>query len=110
MTSPADQPRPSMPFRALAKWFRWSNTRQAWQERLGSAGVVVAAALLWLYDDAAPAWVKVAAWAALALVLAVLLRRGWLKLFGPVLFYDLVRSARRSRTFAVRTLYLGILF
>jgi ABC-type transport system involved in multi-copper enzyme maturation permease subunit len=99
-----------MPLRALAKWFRWSNTRQAWQERLGTAGVVAAGLLLWLYAGAAPPWAKVLAWASLALVLAVFLRRGWLKLFGPVLFYDLVRSARRSRTFLVRTGYLGLLF
>jgi ABC-type transport system involved in multi-copper enzyme maturation permease subunit len=98
-----------MPSRALAKWFRWSNTRQAWQERLGTAGVAAAALLLWLYAGAAPPWVRVLAWASLALVLAVFLRRGWLKLFGPVLFYDLVRSARRSRTFLVRTGYLSIL-
>jgi ABC-type transport system involved in multi-copper enzyme maturation permease subunit len=98
-----------MPFRALAKWVRWSNTRQAWQERLGTAGVAAAALLLWLSADQAPAWAKVLGWAALALVLAVFLRRGWLRLFGPVLFYDLVRSARRSRTFLVRTGYLAIL-
>ena len=98
-----------MPSRALAKWFRWSNTRQAWQERLGTAGVVAAGLLLWLHAAAAPPWAKVLAWASLALVLAVFLRRGWLKLFGPVLFYDLVRSARRSRTFLVRTGYLSIL-
>src|SRR5262245_25719928 len=100
----AEHTRPSMPSRALAKWFRWSNTRQAWQERLGAAGL-----LLWLHAAAAPPWAKVLAWASLALVLAVFLRRGWLKLFGPVLFYDLVRSARRSRTFLVRTGYLSIL-
>jgi ABC-type transport system involved in multi-copper enzyme maturation permease subunit len=96
--------------RALTKWFRWSNTRQAWQERLVTAGVFAAGLLLWVYGDYAPRWLAVLAWATLALVLAYFLRRGWIKVFGPVLFYDLVRSARRTRTFLVRTAYLALLF
>src|SRR4051812_36699205 len=46
------------------------------------------------------------------LVVAVLARRGWLKLLGPVLFYDLVRTGRRVRYILLRTLYvlfLGLL-
>jgi len=39
-----------------------------------------------------------------------LLRQGWIFLFGPVLFYDLVRSARRTRTYVVRIIYLLLLF
>jgi ABC-type Na+ efflux pump permease subunit len=50
----------------------------------------------------------------LLLILVVGLRRGWIMLFGPVLFYDLVRTARRSRSFLLRGLYaaalLGVLF
>jgi ABC-type Na+ efflux pump permease subunit len=41
----------------------------------------------------------------LVLVVAFAARQGWLKLFGPVLFYDLVRSARRMRFVVVRTMY-----
>src|SRR5207302_861381 len=33
----------------------------------------------------------------------------WLRLFGPVLFYDLVRNARRTRTFVTRCGYLLLL-
>jgi ABC-type transport system involved in multi-copper enzyme maturation permease subunit len=44
-------------------------------------------------------------WGLLLAALAVLLRRGWLKLFGPVLFYDLVRLARRGRYPLLRCLY-----
>jgi ABC-type transport system involved in multi-copper enzyme maturation permease subunit len=48
------------------------------------------------------------AWGALGLVsLAILSRRGWLQLCGPVLFYDLVRLARRNRYFLIRVLYIG---
>jgi ABC-type transport system involved in multi-copper enzyme maturation permease subunit len=40
------------------------------------------------------------------ITLAVLSRRGVLRLVGPVFAYDLVRTARRGRLFAFRTLYL----
>ena len=36
--------------------------------------------------------------------LVVLFRRGWVRLFGPVLFYDLIRLARRNRLFLLRIL------
>jgi ABC-type transport system involved in multi-copper enzyme maturation permease subunit len=44
-------------------------------------------------------------WASLGVAAAVLLRRGWLRLFGPMLFYDLLRIARRTRYFLLRGLY-----
>jgi ABC-type transport system involved in multi-copper enzyme maturation permease subunit len=46
-------------------------------------------------------------WAVFLLLVAVLLRRGWLHLFGPVFVYELLRSARRRRTFVFRVLYAG---
>jgi ABC-type transport system involved in multi-copper enzyme maturation permease subunit len=50
-----------------------------------------------------------AAWGAVVFVsFVVLLRRAWLWLFGPILFYDLVRLARRNRYFLIRVLYLGV--
>jgi ABC-type transport system involved in multi-copper enzyme maturation permease subunit len=48
-------------------------------------------------------------WALLLIPLAVLLRRSWLRLFGPVLFYDLVRLSRRGRNISLRCLYAGAL-
>src|SRR5439155_9151985 len=38
---------------------------------------------------------------------AALLRRGWFHLFGSVLFYDVIRMARRSRYILLRCLYAG---
>jgi ABC-type transport system involved in multi-copper enzyme maturation permease subunit len=52
---------------------------------------------------------QVVIWGVLLVAAAVLLRRGWLKLFGPVLFYDMVRSARRGRYIILRCLYAGLL-
>jgi ABC-type transport system involved in multi-copper enzyme maturation permease subunit len=48
--------------------------------------------------------------AALGLLgLTLLVRRGWLRLFGPVLFYDLLRMTRRSRYFMLRCFYASLL-
>jgi ABC-type transport system involved in multi-copper enzyme maturation permease subunit len=67
-----------------------------------------AAALLWWRRQFPAAalillWVQ---WLALALVLR---SQGLFTVTGPVLFYDLVRYARRSRYVLVRCLYAGIL-
>ena len=47
--------------------------------------------------------------ALILLSLVIVLRRGWVKLLGPVFFYDAIRSARRGRYFLVRTLYTGLI-
>src|SRR5262249_36819352 len=48
--------------------------------------------------------------AGLVLALAYLARRGWLRLFGPVLLYEVLRNARRGRYFLLRWLYaVGLL-
>lgn len=52
---------------------------------------------------------QVILWCMLLFVLAILLRQGWLKLFGPVLFYDLIRTSRKGRYVLVRCLYGGFL-
>ena len=44
-----------------------------------------------------------------AISFIVLVRRLWVRLLGPVLFYELVRLARRNRYFLIRALYLGII-
>jgi ABC-type transport system involved in multi-copper enzyme maturation permease subunit len=67
-----------------------------------------AANLAYHHDYLAP-WMQAAGWTLLALALAYLLRRGWVRLFGPVLFYDLIRNARRARTYVTRSAYLGLL-
>ncbi len=56
-------------------------------------------------------WFVIAAvpWAAAVMVLALLARRYPPRVFGPVLFYDLVRTARRVRFTVIRTAYAGLL-
>jgi ABC-type transport system involved in multi-copper enzyme maturation permease subunit len=94
-------------------WLRrhvgWSNSWQSWQERLGGLFLVAAAiALVWLAGRMTVAQLVVL-WGLWVLSLAGLMRRGWLKLFGPVLFYDMIRTARRTRYIILRCLYAGFL-
>lgn len=95
-------------------WIRrnlaWSNSRQSWEERLGVLVLVLGAVLLWRYSKGLELGQKLVVWVAWLAALAFVLRRGWLKLFGPVLFYDMVRVGRRSRYFLVRTAYVVFLF
>ena len=93
----------------LRHTFAWSNSRQSWIERLGALALALIAAGAWKYtSDISPA-VLVVLWGLLILAAAILARRGWLKLFGPVLFYDMIRTARRGRYFLMRVFYAGLL-
>jgi ABC-type transport system involved in multi-copper enzyme maturation permease subunit len=94
----------------LRRTFAWSNTPAAWAERLSLAGVLAAVVGLAVYGAALAPWQQVLGWAVLVIAAAALFRRGWLRLFGPVLWFDLLRTARRGRTYLVRAGYLlGIL-
>jgi ABC-type transport system involved in multi-copper enzyme maturation permease subunit len=98
-----------------AAWLRrvlpWSNSPQAWQERLGFLVAVFAVVVGGVFVAQLDAKWQTLYWAFALTVVAVLLRRGWLKLFGPVLFYDLICLARRRRYFLVRSAYaLFLLF
>src|SRR2546423_7124021 len=85
-------------YMALNGWLRrnvaWSNSLQSWQERIGITLVLAGAALLGWLGRELPLGRQIALWGLLLLTLAALARRGWLRLFGPVFFYDLVRAAR----------------
>jgi ABC-type transport system involved in multi-copper enzyme maturation permease subunit len=104
-------PLPVAPFLTrLRRSIPWSNTPRAWIERLSFVGMIAAAAALVVYAGDWPPWASILASACLLVVAAVFFRRGWLKAFGPILWYDLVRTSRRARTYFVRGAYLLILF
>jgi ABC-type transport system involved in multi-copper enzyme maturation permease subunit len=84
-------------------------TLRQWGEWAGLAAVAAAGAALAWWNESLTGWQRVAGWSLVGLVLAYLLRGGWVRLFGPVLFYDLVRGARRSRTYLTRCGYLALL-
>jgi ABC-type transport system involved in multi-copper enzyme maturation permease subunit len=107
----------SVPIHALismAAFVRFLGTtwRQGFFVWLAQLGIVIAvAAVIGLLAGIVhlPMRYQVAVFAVMILVLAVLLRQGWITLFGPVLFYDLVRIARRGRYTLLRIAYAILL-
>jgi ABC-type transport system involved in multi-copper enzyme maturation permease subunit len=103
---------------ASISWFKqtlgWSNSRESWIERLVAAALLLCLVGLGFLGTRANAYLTVTLWTVLAVAAAVLLRRGWLKLFGPVLFYDMLCTARRGRYSLIRCAYslflLAVLF
>src|SRR5437016_10385600 len=94
-------------------WFRhtfsWSNSQASWRERLiGLAFALVAAGLIFL-TIRVEVWQAAIAWGVYFIALAVCSRQGWMRLFGPVLFYDMLVTARRSRYVIMRLLYALLL-
>lgn len=98
---------------ASAAWLKrnlaWSNSRESWEERIGAAVLLAGAAALWWVREQLALSQELLLWGLLIIALAILLRRGWLRLCGPMLFYDLVRVGRRSRYFFLRCLYALLL-
>lgn len=83
----------------------WPASGQAWLEGAVLLALAAGAGVLtWLGSGLALVW-QLALWGLLLGGIAVVLRRGWLVLFGPVLSFDLVREARKGRYARARTLY-----
>jgi ABC-type transport system involved in multi-copper enzyme maturation permease subunit len=87
----------------------WSNSSESWTERIVGAAVLVCAVGLWWMGGRLNLWQNVTLWCLLVITGAVLMRHGWLKLFGPVLFYDMLTTARRGRYSMIRVLYSFLL-
>jgi ABC-type transport system involved in multi-copper enzyme maturation permease subunit len=66
------------------------------------------AAILWWHEALATP-VQILLWAQIIATAGVLRWAGLFPLFGPVLVFDLVRSARRNRYFVARILYASVL-
>jgi ABC-type transport system involved in multi-copper enzyme maturation permease subunit len=93
----------------LARRAPWSNSVQAWRER-GSALLVLTCALaLWWFAAALPPLAQILLWAVLLLVTGYLLRRSWVQLFGPMLFFEMMRAGRRPRHIIFRIVYALLL-
>src|ERR1700712_840492 len=90
--------------------FTWSNTWISWQERLIAAAFMFGAVVLfYLTITRLDLWQALLAWFVYTVVLTIGSMQGWLKLLGPVLFYDMIRTARLSRYSIIRMLYAGFL-
>jgi hypothetical protein len=86
--------------RPRAGWFR-----RSLREGGAAALLLAAAGCTWSFGGDLELAQQVVLGAVLLLGLAVVLRRGWLRLFGPVLAYEFVRTVRRGRYVALRSVY-----
>src|SRR5439155_14898766 len=80
-------------------------------EWVEAALLLVLAVALVITSKRVPVSYQLGLWGIWIVVLGFLFRRGWIRLFGPVLFYDLVRTGRRTRNILLRCCYaLALLF
>ena len=87
----------------------WSKAMAVWFWQLAIVvGLGVGIRLLVAFTQL-PVLNQLALVAGAIVVVAVLVRQGRIALFGPVLFYDLVRIARRSRYIFLRIAYAALL-
>src|SRR5215207_9198798 len=84
-------------------------SRETWIERLGLVAWVGGVVLLVLFGGSLSGPLQVLLGGALIALVAVGFRRGWLRLFGPVFFYDAIRLARQRRQLWLRAGYAGLL-
>src|SRR5262245_59154338 len=97
------------PFLAwLRRQLAWSNSRRSWYERLGVAALLVTAIGGWLLSEDWPVEGRLLLAALWLMLLAVLLRRGLVRLAGPVFFFEALRGSRR-RVHATRTAFAVVL-
>src|SRR5207245_5792979 len=84
----------------------------AWKfwKALGAVSLLAFAGALIISSKRLPVSYQIGLWGLWIIVLAFLFRRGWIRLFGPVLIYDLVRTGRRTRNILLRCLYALALF
>jgi ABC-type transport system involved in multi-copper enzyme maturation permease subunit len=91
------------------RYLAWSDRRLAWQEGLGVATVLAGIGGFIGLGSRLAGWQAVVLTALLVVGLILVLWRVWFWLFGPVLFYDLLRTTRRGRHVWLRCMYAGLL-
>jgi ABC-type transport system involved in multi-copper enzyme maturation permease subunit len=80
-------------------------------ERIAATWLIALAGALLLFAKWLPVSYQLGLWGLWIVFLAFVFRQGWIRLFGPVLFYDLVRTGRRTRNILLRCIYaLALLF
>lgn len=81
-----------------------SNAWKVW-EGIAAASLLTCAGALLVWSKRIPISYQLVLWAFWMAALAVLFRHGWIRLFGPVFFYDMVRNGRRTRNILLRCIY-----
>src|SRR5436309_1044447 len=90
----SESPTPSL-LSAVRRRLAWSNSPRSWAERLGVVAVFSVAGSAYWFGGVLTLGQQIAVGLGLLAVLAIVLNRGWVKVFGPVLLYDLIRQARK---------------
>src|SRR5262245_56506714 len=97
----------------LRRHIAWSNSRRSWYERIGVLALVGGAAGSWWISRDWPGLARLLLVCAWLTMLAVVIRRGAVRLLGPVFFLELLRGSRK-RLHLVRTIYavllLGVIY
>jgi ABC-type transport system involved in multi-copper enzyme maturation permease subunit len=93
----------------FARGWGWLAHSLAWDELRGALVLLAGAYCLWWLGSQLSQTGRVVLGAVLLVAIAVVLRRGWVRFFGPVLFYDLVRTARRRQHVLLRSAYALLL-
>src|SRR6266542_1982483 len=89
----------------------WLGHRSAWPERIVNLTLLLILGILVLLTlRTLTFWQSILVWTIFLAALGICSQQGWLKLLGPVLFYDMLRTSRRNRYFILRMLYAGFLF
>jgi hypothetical protein len=83
----------------------WPRRLASWGEWCAAAAVLGGIGMLILFGDRLTLGSSIVLAMLVFVVLTVGWQCGWVKLFGPVFFYDLVRTARRGRSFLLRCIY-----
>lgn len=87
----------------------WLSHSLAWDELRGALVLLAGAYCIWWLGSQLSQTGRVVLGAVLLVAIALVLRRGWVRFFGPVLFYDLVRTARRRQHVLLRSAYALLL-
>jgi ABC-type transport system involved in multi-copper enzyme maturation permease subunit len=100
---------------ALMRWSGdirgWFANHAAWSDRFVNLALAIGTGLLvWLTLAVQSFWLSIAVWGLYIAFVAVGTQQGWLKMLGPVLIYDMIRTSRRNRYFILRMIYAGFLF
>ena len=89
----------------LRRTITWSNSQQAWVERAGAVSLLLAAIGIITVRNRLSVSQELLCWSLFGIATAILLRHGWFKLSGPLLFFELMRVAHRPRYFVIRSLF-----
>jgi len=94
-------------------WYpeRWADCarRWTWRERLGSLVLMASLAATWWASLRLTLLPMLALWSGWLLLGAGYLHQSRVRLFGPVCFYDLVRTGRQARYMLLRSAYVTVL-